>query len=71
MTIETKFNINDTIWFILRDKIRNGKISSINTQINRHKDIEIKYGVVCDTLTVSVLNEDSIFRTKEELLKSL
>lgn len=72
MTIETKYNIGDEVWFISDNEICNEKITAIHIHI----------GALCsfvtysceDTLIGQALNtvrEEILFPTKEELLKSL
>lgn len=65
MTIETKYNIGDEVWFKIGSKIYCGRICCIV--------------VWCDILSYQVeferrlynLFEDFLFPTQEELLKSL
>lgn len=70
MTIKTKFSIDDKVYFIFNNKVYYAPIRSINIQITHTYSIKIKYTVSNNALTVS-LCEDSVFKTKEDLLKSL
>lgn len=76
MTIETKFNIGDCVHFISNDRPRFGEI--------KHLRLEIGYGICiieeCYTISVSGddieatfnnIDSDKVFKTKEELIKSL
>ena len=65
MTIETKYNIGDEVWFMfvgnaIKSKVLN--ISNINGQTLYHCSFY---------LTTATFREDKLFPTKEELLKSL
>lgn len=69
MTTETKYNIGDEVWFILRDKAQQGIILSITFykvgyKVGHYYNVQI--GV-----SHGSFNESDLFRTKEELLKSL
>lgn len=70
MTIETKYNIGDEVWFILGNKARQGKILGITFN-------KLGNSLICYYYNVSVgvshgsFNESDLFPTKEELLKSL
>ena len=70
MTIETKYNIGQEVWFILGHKACQGEILEIvfnkvgHTLIGCHYNVE--FGV-----SHGSFNESELFPTKEELLKSL
>lgn len=66
MTIETKYNIGDEVWYCLRGKIYHNVIDGItidivNGQVWIHYSWEGKFP----------MKECVLFPTKEELLKSL
>ena len=65
MTIKTKYNIGDEVWFIRNNKVTLGFVEIINI---RHTTFEedIEYYVLGNWYY-----ESSLFPTKEELLKSL
>ena len=63
MTIETKFNIGDEVWFKSADKIENGIVVEYHVP-TRGYNIELEDCYV-------FLNECELYRTKEELLDSL
>lgn len=71
MTIQTKFDIGEIVYFIANNKVCSAPIIAINIQIIRAPSIKITYTMNCKGLIASLCDEDSIFRTKEELLKSL
>ena len=69
MTVETKFNIRDTVWYIYNNKICSSMISSIRVGIKEY-GTSVIYCV--PTLNGSIdLEEKLIFSSKEELIKSL
>ena len=70
MTIETKYNIGDEVWFILGHKARQGKILEIVFNKVGYKLIGYHYNVEIG-LSHGSFNEPELFPTKEELLKSL
>ena len=81
MEIKTKYNINDKVYFIHGNKIIHNKITSIDISIyeRNNKVIQnIRYTIdlgnlfgrrICDTFTSR--NEEELFLTKEELIKSI
>ena len=77
MTISTKFNIGDRVWFIAKNRLINDRIIAINTFTDR--PVEELDGTVYKTRTsieymfvqYDNVNEYYCFKTKEELLKFL
>lgn len=71
MTIETKYNIEDKVWFIARDRVWCLKVESIAVGITL--STRISYGFNSGDPLFGCFNipEDCLFPTKEELLKSL
>jgi hypothetical protein len=65
MTIETKYNIGDEVWFMSKSQIFCGRICCIVVW----RDI-LSYQVEFERRLYNFF-EDSLFPTKEELLKSL
>lgn len=63
MTIETKYNIGDEVWFMFQGKVQSGYIVSITI----YGDCII-YNMRAYCLS---FKESLLFPTKEELLKSL
>ena len=70
MTIETKYNIGDEVWFMLGSKARQGKILEIVFKKVGHALIGHYYNVQVG-MSHGSWNEQDLFPTKEELLKSL
>ena len=70
MTIETKYNIGQEVWFILGSKARQGIISQITFYKLGHTINSYYYNVQIGVSHGS-FNEPDLFPTKEELLKSL
>ena len=75
MTISTKFNIGDRVWFIDKNRLINDRIITINTFTDR--PVEELDGTVYKTRTsieymfvqYDNVNEYYCFKTEEELLK--
>lgn len=69
MTIETKYNIGDEVWFAEEGDAICETILGI--EVNVYKDkLFIEYLFANDSYPFG-LNESDLFPTKEELLKSL
>ena len=69
MTIETKYNIGDKVWFTEENEPKSDVILSI--EINVYKgECFIEYLLANDRCSYG-LDESTLFPTKEELLKSL
>lgn len=68
MQINTKFNINDEVYAIMRNKIQKYIIATIDIFIGLNNEIQIEYSVNGDT---GNWEEDKLFSSKEELIKSL
>ena len=65
MTISTKYNIGDTVWFMHDNKCVSKKVENINIDVY-HKYVQYMF----DENSIW-LSEKHLFSTKEELLKSL
>lgn len=64
MTIETKYNIGDEVWFTFNRNPISSIISSIEVIEDGKIYYRMRYGCFC-------LPEHQVFPTEEELLKSL
>ena len=68
MTIKTKLNIGDEVWFVFDGKPLNGKI----TRINEHTiKIKVVFKDGKEYLFSRDIKDFKLFPNKEELLKSL
>lgn len=71
MTIETKYNIGDEVWFIWDNIVRNAKIDGIwSITVNPEKSIIYQLNMTWHDAPL-LFKENALFPTKEELLKSL
>lgn len=71
MTIETKYNIGDEVWFIWENKVYVSFIEDVRVKRN-NKNIKIEYMVESmQKKDFGLKKESDLFPTKEELLKSL
>ena len=70
MTIETKYNIGQEVWFQTLGINYIAKVMEIRMRIFSDNDIIINYSLERSGY-YNERNEDDLFPTKEELLKSL
>lgn len=69
MTIETKFNVGDEVYFMKDNRVKRGKVQSIILPtIESSAMPQIKYTLLSET---TYEYEHLLFKTKEELLQSL
>lgn len=68
MTIETKFNTGDEVWYIHNDATCKGKVTEFNIFVCGGNPV-IFYGAGGANRTVK--QECELFHTKQELLNSL
>ena len=66
MEVNSKYNINDTVWVVSRNKVIQQKIQGIEITADKDK-AEIEYTFIGG----SKLPEYRVFKTKEELIDSL
>ena len=71
MTINTKYSIGDSIYSMYNNKVYHEHITSILTDTQINSKGVIKTEVRYKTNNARVLDEDKVFSSKEELLKSL
>lgn len=65
MTVETKYNIGQKVWGIINNKVQEVEIINIHIHSYPNKCI-IRYGIGM----FETIDEENVFPTKEELLKS-
>ena len=71
MTIETKYNIGDEVWFIWENIVQSAKIDSIwRITVNPEKSVIYQLDIKWDGAPL-LFKENALFPTKEELIKSL
>lgn len=67
MTVESRFDINDKVWRMFRNKPHQGTISGVFIYI--HDDVyEVTHSIMGSD---DRIYENDLFSSKEELLKSL
>ena len=76
MTIETKANIGDTIYFMEDNKVQSSKVCFIAIDVSqkrnewtREEDSSVKISYTTEQRTI--IQEELAFTSKEDLLKSL
>lgn len=67
MTIETKYNIGDEVWYSVKGNVYHKIVDHIGIDVGKNGKAHIYYS---SELTFP-LKEDRLFPTKEELLKRL
>ena len=71
MTIETKYNIGDEVWFMENNRATTGIVVKLDVDIARTGDWYIEhYKVEANGFQFCKVGQN-LFPTKEELLKSL
>lgn len=71
MTIETKYNLGDEVWFMCENKVYVSFIEDVRVKRN-NKTTKIEYMVESmQKKDFGLKKESDLFPTKEELLKSL
>ena len=68
MTIETKFDIGDTIWFMQHNKPRKSEVTSIST---RTKAVGKATTVLYTPVNNTDVAEYQVYATQKELIESL
>ena len=70
MTIETKYNIGDEVWFMNDGEPTSERIVRIDVERYEQKQY-VEYTVVLSDVILTSFYEQELFPTKEELLNSL
>ena len=71
MTIETKFNPKNVVWFIKDEKVLSQDITSIDISVVKGNDVRIFYLFFRPKGESFSIKENKVFPTKEALLQSL
>lgn len=72
MTIETKFNIGDKVWFMNENKVCCDEISAIHLHLYEDKQLfNYSFGLNDCIQKYIQVDEQELFRTKQELLDNL
>lgn len=77
MIIKTKFNLDDDVWIIHKDKVINVNVNEIIISIKNSTQNVIYYlrngkdEILENHYIVKKYNENDMFATKEELFKSI
>ena len=67
MEVQTKFNINDTVWVVVDNKVTQRRITGIEISVENPSKPEIIYATIGDIK----YPEQDVFKTKQELIDSL
>ncbi len=71
MKIETKFNLDDTVYYLYNGKITECKIQDIRIKINHNPDIQYNIEQVKILKQFRDVSEIYLFSSPEELSKAL
>lgn len=73
MRIDTRFGLNDEVWYMSHNKAEKGTVTAINTLSSINKGVcrtEVQYHISCTGVGGGYIY-DECFATKDDLLKSL
>ena len=70
MTIETKYNLGQKVFFLLNNKVECYPIVKIEVEVDGG-DMSVNYTLHNSLGRIKPIREELLFPTKEELLKSL
>lgn len=76
MTIETKYSLDDQVYFMRNNKAEFGTLIGISTRTGKHRrDSKMNEGVfyyiTCNGYDQEEMPEKSLFKTKEELIETI
>lgn len=71
MKIETKYNIGDEVWTVIKGKAVKEVVNMIHIHIGSYENISYSFNSRRALGLFEPIEESNIFPTKEELLKSL
>lgn len=71
MEVNSKYNINDTVWVVNRNKVIQQKIQGVETTSYVNEKEIVKTEIVYTFIGGDKLPEDRVFNTKQELIDTL
>ena len=71
MEVNSKYNINDTVWIVNRNKVIQQKIQSVETTSYVNEKEIVKTEIEYTFIGGGKLSEDRVFNTKQELIDTL
>ena len=71
MEVNSKYNINDIVWVVNRNKVIQQKIQSVETTSYVNEKEIVKTEIEYTFIGGSKLPEDRVFNTKQELIDTL
>ena len=71
MEVNSKYNINDIVWVVNRNKVIQQKIQSVETTSYVNEKEIVKTEIVYTFIGGDKLPEDRVFNTKQELIDTL
>lgn len=71
MKIETKFEINQIVYYLFDNKVTSSPVREIHISVYKSELLQIKYFVTDGNGGIRNLSEDVLFSSKEKLKNSL
>ena len=71
MEVNSKYNINDTVWVVNRNKVIQQKIQGVETTSYVNEKEIVKTEIEYTFIGGCKLPEDRVFKTKQELIDTL
>ena len=71
MEVNSKYNINDIVWVVNRNKVIQQKIQSVETTSYVNEKEIVKTEIEYTFIGGDKLPEDRVFNTKQELIDTL
>ena len=71
MEVYSKYNINDTVWVVNRNKVIQQKIQGVETTSYVNEKEIVKTEIEYTFIVGGKLPEDRVFKTKQELIDTL
>lgn len=69
MTIKTKYNVGDWVWFVYEGKIKHWEVRRIEVVVRDIPSIRYELKPASATYLYGPYNEDMLYPTQEKLLK--
>ena len=69
MTIKTKFNVGDWVWFVYEGKVKNWEIRRIEVLVKDIPSIRYELRPSTGSYLYGPFNEELLYPTEEKLLK--
>lgn len=68
MTVKSKFNVNDTVWYISSNRVKSGEIAGVYMKVDKDNVPSVYYRLFRNG---GERNESELFDSKSDLIVSL